>query len=414
MSESPDLSALADRVIADRYRLEWICGKGGFGVVYRAKQLVLGQPVRTVAVKLLKTSAESWAEVRECLNDALMVLKLIEEGGAAEQVRHIVSVLDLGIESSLSNAPYVVMEFLNGDLSREIEGPDSQGFQVESSVGVGVKKAFRYVEEALLGLSLLHEGGVIHRDIKPENLLRDGQDAVRVADFGLAVEGSLAEAHGTVAYLAPESLSTRRTSPATDVWAIGVTAWELLVGRRLFQSRLGGMAGDEALRRLEVLQREPRQPLHELVPELGEGDGRIAWVEQCLAEPLERYPDAPAALIGLRAALTGHQGDRPRRRGRAQILEQAQGLLKQEQYALVLEEMQEFLRQNPGDNAARVLAAKALTGLSRTKEAIKLLRERVAKEPSRDLLLELATCFEHDHNPTAARVFRRRASGAQS
>jgi serine/threonine protein kinase len=212
-----------DQVIAGRYRLGPLLGRGGMAEVRRADDLRLGRPV---AVKFLDPGLAAQPELRRRFED---------EARSAARLSHpsVVQVFDSG---EWEGRPYLVMEMLSGrTLSTEMAaGP----MRVERLRGIAL--------DVLGALVAAHAAGIIHRDIKPGNLLLTAEGAVKVSDFGIAkadpIVGSAdadpatiaGQVLGTPNYLAPERLAGRPASPASDVWSVGVVCWEALAGRRAF------------------------------------------------------------------------------------------------------------------------------------------------------------------------------------
>jgi len=188
------------------------------GEVYRATDSVLG---RTVAVKMLADRHARNPDVRA---------RFKREALAAAQLsthRHVVTVFDVGEHE---DRPYIVMEYLEGG-------------SVEDRLRAGAvdpARALDWLAEAAEGLDAAHARGIVHRDVKPANLLLDGNGNVHVTDFGIASAAGLdtltlpGTILGTAGYLAPEQARGEPASAASDRYALGVVAFELLTGRRPF------------------------------------------------------------------------------------------------------------------------------------------------------------------------------------
>ena len=203
--------ALAPGVVVGRFELVREIGRGGFGVVYEARDRDLG---RLVAFKAVR--AGSHQQLRE--------ERLLREAEAAARLSHpnIVTLYDLGRSE---HGPYLVMELLRGwPLGRRLEqGP------------LPVVEAVRVATEMAKGLAHAHHQGVIHRDLKPANvfLCEDGQ--VKVLDLGLAhAFGHRKLDGGTPGYMAPEQRRAAPEDERTDVFAMGVILFEMLVGQLPF------------------------------------------------------------------------------------------------------------------------------------------------------------------------------------
>jgi serine/threonine-protein kinase len=197
-------------VIANRYRVIGLLGRGGMGEVYRADDLRLGQPV---ALKFLPPGLADDPVQRE---------RLLAEVRIARQVSHpnICRVYDVGeIEDSARNTHryFLTMEFIDGeDLASLIK-----------RIGyLSNEKTLDIARQLTAGLAAAHERGVLHRDLKPANVMIDGHGRVRITDFGLAVaagdqtQGD--EMSGTPAYMAPEQLVGQAATVRSDLYALGL------------------------------------------------------------------------------------------------------------------------------------------------------------------------------------------------
>lgn len=206
-------------VLAGRYRLDELIGRGGTGEVWRGYDL---RPGWAVAVKILS------AEVA----DAATRERFAREARTAARVVHpnVVTVLDMGEHE---DRPYLVMELLTGrDLAAELaeRGP------------LSVSETCHLVRQAALGLDAAHRAGVVHRDVKPANLHLGAGGALKVVDFGtarVATEAamrltSVGSVIGTAAYLSPEQILGEPGNTASDLYALGCVCYELLCGRPPF------------------------------------------------------------------------------------------------------------------------------------------------------------------------------------
>jgi eukaryotic-like serine/threonine-protein kinase len=217
-----------ERLIAGRYRLGQLVGRGGMAEVFEGYDLRLG---RTVAVKLLKS---------DLANDASFEAKFRQEAQASARMAHptIVRVYDAGEEEAtdqngqIVKTPYIVMELVRGKLLREI-----------SHEGVAADKAVRYVGGILTALEVSHRAGVVHRDIKPANVMIGDNDSVKVMDFGIAravsdnsaTQAATAGIVGTAQYFSPEQARGEAVDARTDLYSTGVILYELLAGRPPFK-----------------------------------------------------------------------------------------------------------------------------------------------------------------------------------
>ncbi|MDQ5820733.1 MAG: serine/threonine protein kinase [Actinomycetota bacterium] len=206
-------------ILPPRYRGPQRVGRGGMGEIYRATDATLG---RAVAVKVL---AERYAEddaVRERFTrEALAAARLSGEA-------NIVTIFDVG---EWNDRPFIVMEYLaGGSLEEKLRSDGAQPAQ----------QACEWLKDAARALDAAHGHGVVHRDVKPANLLLDRDDNIYVADFGIASAAGLdsmtmtGTVLGTAGYLSPEQAQGERATAASDRYALGIVAFELLTGTRPF------------------------------------------------------------------------------------------------------------------------------------------------------------------------------------
>jgi len=208
------------QLLAGRYRLDEPIASGGAGSVWRAEDTVLE---RMVAVKLLRP---------EIARDQLARAKFLAEARSASRLSHpsIVQVYDYGDDDSKADVPFLVMELVDG---LSLAGVLAAG-------PLGADRTVQVIAQVAAGLQAAHAAGVVHRDIKPANLLTSPDGHVKITDFGIAGVASSASATitgtvvGTPAYLAPERAAGGSATPASDLYSLGVVAYECLTGARPF------------------------------------------------------------------------------------------------------------------------------------------------------------------------------------
>ncbi len=202
-------------VLAGRYEISRLLGRGGAGVVMQARDRVLGEDI---AVKVLRP--EHGCESR-------WIDRLAREVKLARQIRHanVCRVFDFG---QADGHAFLVMELAAaGSLRDELAR--------EESVGRPLDARLADAQAVAEGLAAIHAAGILHRDVTPQNVLRMGDGRLVVSDFGLATDAdpTASSIHGgTVAYMAPEIARGERASVASDVWALGVIVHEIVFGRR--------------------------------------------------------------------------------------------------------------------------------------------------------------------------------------
>jgi serine/threonine-protein kinase len=218
-------------VLGGRYRLIELLGQGGMATIYRARD---AQLERDVAVKLLRP---------EYGRDPDFLSRFRSEAQAAAGLNHpnIVAVYDYGQDEA---GPFIVMELIDGEDLQSV---------VRRVGALPPRQAARLTAETARALDAAHRRGIVHRDVKPGNVMvgRDGR--VKVGDFGIA--RALSEAQmtlpgttlGSVHYFSPEQARGEPTTPASDVYSLGIVLYELLTGRRPFE---GDSAAAIAMARL--------------------------------------------------------------------------------------------------------------------------------------------------------------------
>ncbi len=206
-------------LVAGRYRIISLLGRGGMGEVYRATDLTLAQPV---ALKFLPESGPDHRRNLERFHNEVRV---------ARQVSHpnVCRVYDVGEADGM---PYISMEYVDGEdleslLQRIGRLPSDKGLEIARKICAGVAAA--------------HDKGVIHRDLKPANIMLDRRGNVVVMDFGLAavadhLRGAEARS-GTPAYMAPEQLRGEEVTAKSDIYALGMVLYEVFTGKRAYDAR---------------------------------------------------------------------------------------------------------------------------------------------------------------------------------
>jgi serine/threonine protein kinase len=212
-------------ILAGKYRIEKILGRGGMGHVFAAKHVGLGQ---LVAVKVMH---------KDMLADADAVMRFGREAQAAAMLKGIHSARIFDVGTLDSGQPYMVMEHL--------EGQDLAAI-IDSGRPVAIGDALEWIAQACEALAEAHDAGIVHRDIKPHNLFLahdpSGRPVVKVLDFGLAKAiapqgGGMKETRipGTMAlgspfYMSPEQARGQRVDHRTDIWSLAATLYTLVAG----------------------------------------------------------------------------------------------------------------------------------------------------------------------------------------
>ena len=269
-------------IIAGRYRLVALLGRGGMGEVYRADDLTLDQPV---ALKFLPEGVGSDPQKLAQFHNELRTARLVSH-------KNVVRLYDLG---EAQGRRFLTMEYIDGeDLASLLR-----------RIGrIPQDKAIELARQLCAGIAAAHERGVLHRDLKPANVMIDGDGNVRITDFGIAgtaASASMSERPatnvaafaGTPQYMAPEQLAGQPASIRSDIYALGLILFEIFTGRRA----------------LDVKSLADLKQWHEsgglttptmLVPDLDPAVERV--ILRCLEkDPLQR----PGSALAVAAALPG-------------------------------------------------------------------------------------------------------------
>lgn len=215
-SEMKNGSFLAGTVLASRYRILGLVGKGGMGEVYKAEDIKLSQ---TVALKFLPDHLQK---------DAAALERFHAEVRNARQVAHVnvCRVFDIG---EIDGRHFLSMEYVDGDdlssLLRRVGRFSSE-------------RAVELARQLCVGLSAIHNAGILHRDFKPANVIIDSKGKARITDFGIAgLEAEIAQDNvraGTPAYMSPEQIAGKDVSARSDIYALGLVLYEIFTGKQAF------------------------------------------------------------------------------------------------------------------------------------------------------------------------------------
>ncbi|NDJ53217.1 MAG: tetratricopeptide repeat protein, partial [Chloroflexi bacterium] len=272
--------------INNRYRLLEQIGEGGMGAVFKAHDRLEKQDVALKQVQLSpyelafasKPGTDDTGKLRSALAREFRIL-------AGLRHPYIVSVLDYGFDEK--QVPYYTMDFI--EQAQTI---------TDYAAGRSDEEKVRLLIHSLEALTYLHRRRIIHRDLKPSNILVKPDGSVQVMDFGISRseqsdsdstdEGTLV---GTFAYMAPELYVQEKASVASDLYALGVIAYQVFVGQMPYPSKnIGATIAS-------ILNQKPDTNMLE-------NEAQAAWLQRLLNKnPQARYPDAHSALIGLCQAM---------------------------------------------------------------------------------------------------------------
>lgn len=218
-SRDPFIGAVIGKV-----RIEKCLGIGGMGSVYQGQHVYLK---KTVALKILHN---------HLTHEARNIKRFFREATATSKLDspYIIKVEDTGYDEK-TGVYYIRMEYVEGKNLSE---------KLKKEKFLGIKAALKYLDQAAKGLEVAHKKNIFHRDIKPANIMIDKQDNVKIGDFGLAkiFESNLTQLTeseqfmGTACYMAPEQFTERQTTSQTEIYALGVTFYQMITGELPFEA----------------------------------------------------------------------------------------------------------------------------------------------------------------------------------
>lgn len=255
-------------IIDERYRIVRILGEGGMAIVYLANDLI---SKKDVALKIIK---------EETMKNPVNLTRFEREARAAASLNHqnIVHVINLGTHEG---RPYMVTELIKGQTLRE---------------ALNVRGKFSFIEACDIMYQLCsaalhaHQHGVIHRDVKPQNVFITVDGTIKLADFGIATFENASRVTrsevvvGSVHYLAPEISQGNQATPQSDIYALGITFFELITGRVPFDD---DSAVTVALKHIKEKFPSPRK-YNSKTPSIIE---KIIY-KACSKNPIDRYKSA--------------------------------------------------------------------------------------------------------------------------
>ena len=260
-------------LVGSRYRIVAMLGKGGMGEVYRADDLLLGQPV---ALKFLP---------RRIAGNPNALARLLAEVRIARQISHpnVCRVYDIG---EVAGEHFISMEYVQGEDLRSL---------LQRIGRFGSDKGLQIARQICAGLAAAHDRGVLHRDLKPANVMIDERGTARITDFGLAVLADSADAQkreGTPAYMSPEQLDGEEVTTRSDIYSLGLVLYEIFSGQTLFDAK--------TLTELFELRRNTTPASIRLTKDIDPLIERV--IQRCLAEdPASR----PKSATSVSASLPG-------------------------------------------------------------------------------------------------------------
>ncbi len=264
---------------AGRYEILGELGRGGMGVVYRAKDPSIG---RTVAVKTIQLSEEGTG-----MSHAQLVERFQTEARAAGLLTHpnIVVIYDVGESDGVY---YITMELVNGKSLQSM---------LDAGEKFSLPRLLRIMEQVCSALQFAHDHSVVHRDIKPANIMLTSDDFVKITDFGTAQimqygASQQTSAMGTPGYMSPEQIKGKAVDGRTDIFSLGVMLYEMTTGQKPFRGQ------DIATILYHILNEEPVPP-HQVNPNIPLGVGSTI-LKAMTKSPHLRYENCRELLEDLK------------------------------------------------------------------------------------------------------------------
>ncbi|MFL6247986.1 MAG: protein kinase domain-containing protein [Thermoanaerobaculia bacterium] len=273
-----------------RYEVVRELGKGAMGIVYLAKDPLIG---RLVALKTIRIGAHADDDETKEFQQ-----RFIREAQAAGILNHpaIVTVHDIGRDEE-SDTSFIAMEFVEGQNLKEV---------LAQGRALSFEQIADIISQVADALDFAHAKGIVHRDVKPANIILLEGNRAKITDFGIAKIASGAanltstgQFLGTPNYMAPEQIKGAPVDGRTDIFALGICLYECLTRRKPF-------GGDSLTSISYKIVHEPFPPLHEINPQIPEGYEEL--VANCLAkDPAKRYQRARDLANALRAVVRGEK-----------------------------------------------------------------------------------------------------------
>src|SRR5216684_2918033 len=273
-----------------RYEIVRELGKGAMGIVYLAKDPLIG---RLVALKTIRPSAHADDEdTRE------FQARFVREAQAAGILNHpsIVTVHDIG-QDEPSGMSFIAMEYVEGQNLKEM---------LAQGRPLSFEQAADIIAQVAEGLDFAHSKGIVHRDVKPANIILLEGNRAKITDFGIAkiTSGvanltSTGQFLGTPNYMAPEQIKGTPVDGRSDIFSLGICLYECLTHRKPF-------GGDSLTSISYKIVHEPFPPIHEINPQIPDGYEEV--VGRCLAkDPAKRYQRGREVATALRAVVRGER-----------------------------------------------------------------------------------------------------------
>lgn len=281
---------VADREIG-KYVATDIIGRGSYSIVYKAVHKVLNMPV---AIKMMR---------HNMVVDSNFLLNFHKEARIIASLNHD-NILNIYDFEERYKTVFIIMEYLDGE--------SLQDLLLRLRI-IPPALAISYIYQICEGLAYAHGKGIIHRDINPANVMVLPKDRIKILDFGLACHLGTEDEHigGVLAYQAPELLEGEAADQRSDIYALGITAYELVTGQKPFTDEtISEVFRQGSTREID----DPALLVPDIAPEL-----REFILKACSHEQAKRYQSAPEAIETLRPAISQPATIAPKSKGRGQL-----------------------------------------------------------------------------------------------
>ena len=296
-AQPASLDPLIGTLVADKFRIQGMIGRGGMGAVYRAVQEPLGRPVALKVLRIVDGDPDHEETFRR---------RFFREASVCSRLTHPHTVRLFDFGSTDDDVLFIAMEYLEGMTLKELFRADAP---------IAPRRAIRLIVQVCGALEEAHAQGVVHRDLKPSNILVTEQgeqgEFIKVLDFGLAKEfdsgrtdltrtGSVM---GSPMYMSPEQIEGHKLDGRTDIYAIGVLLYMALTGTTPFKR------GNSMMVLMSHVSKPPR-PMREMAPEAEITDALIWTTLACLQKsPEDRFRSVPELVRALKACDAELRGD---------------------------------------------------------------------------------------------------------
>jgi serine/threonine protein kinase len=318
------------------------------GEVYKARDSVIN---RTVALKTITNNLANHTDLLE---------RFYQEARAAGTLQHpnIVTIFELNKEGE---TPYIAMEFLEGESLEKI---------IARKAPLTISEKLGYIVPVCRALDYAHKRGIVHRDVKPANIVVSSDGVVKVVDFGIArlVDGGLTQTNmliGTIAYMSPQQIQGDRADERSDIWAMGVTCWELVAGERPFNG------DNHAALMMKIISGEP-PPLSEKDP-ASPADLDAVVARMINKDIAERFQTMEEVLLELEPVWRRIQLGTV-----SQLIESGKTLLESQDLLRAQRMLREALQIESSNPEARTLLEKTNAAIRRS-QILPKLHERVER-----------------------------------